>query len=241
MKKLFILPGIFTLLAVQAVLAQDTTSTKLQLHPTDDKAHAKFTVTDFNNVPEQGAIIKILSTDQTYKTQGVADIDGHFETLLPEGKDYAIKIEKFGKVFDMGVMPIPVEDAPLTIEQGLQISVVTKYIRVYKLENVYFDTGKSNIKPESYPSLDKLVFEMKNKPTMVIEIAGHTDNVGDDQNNMRLSQSRAVSAKQYLESKGIASNRLIAKGYGETAPVSTNETPEGRQLNRRTEVKVISE
>jgi OmpA-OmpF porin, OOP family len=112
---------------------------------------------------------------------------------------------------------------------------------VFQLNNVYFDTGKATLKPSSYAELNDLVEYMKLKPSVKIEVAGHTDDVGDDAANMKLSQDRAQAVKAYLMKKGIAADRIVAKGYGETRPVATNETPEGRQKNRRTEVTILSE
>jgi len=75
----------------------------------------------------------------------------------------------------------------------------------------------------------------------VIEISGHTDDVGDDASNLTLSQQRAESVRNYLIKKGIAANRVVAKGYGETMPVTTGTSDEARQKNRRTEVKILSQ
>lgn len=213
-------------------------NTKLKANA--DSAAVVFHVTDFNNIPEQGAVVRILRADKTLLVSGSADIDGNYEVLLPKGQDYTLVVDKFGKSFEMGVMPLP-NEPNLTMMQDLQISLVTKYLRVYKLDNVRFETGKSDIKTESQPALKNVAKEMTANPKMIIEIAGHTDNVGEDQNNMRLSQSRANSAKTYLIELGIPAEKLIAKGYGENMPVADNNTPEGRQQNRRTEIKVIAE
>ena len=114
-----------------------------------------------------------------------------------------------------------------------------KHSKHYILENVYFNTGSAVLKPESFTSLNNLVEVMKLKPTMVIEISGHTDDVGDDALNLELSQKRAESVRNYLIKNGIASNRVTAKGYGETQPIADNSTPEGKAKNRRTEVKIL--
>ncbi len=80
---------------------------------------------------------------------------------------------------------------------------------------------------------------MSHKKTMKIEIGGHSDNVGDKAANEKLSADRAKAVKNYLISKGISADRVDSKGYGDTMPVTSNDTPEGRQKNRRTEVKII--
>ena len=109
------------------------------------------------------------------------------------------------------------------------------------LENVYFETGKSNLKPNSFKALDDLVEILKIKTTMAIEIQGHTDNVGKEEDNLKLSQERANEVRKYLITKGIAETRVSAKGYGQTMPVADNGTETGKAKNRRTSLKVIKE
>lgn len=108
-----------------------------------------------------------------------------------------------------------------------------------KLENVYFDQSQPIIKPQSYPELDKLVNLLKHHPKMIIEIVGHTDNVGDPRMNMYLSELRAKAVSNYLFNKGISPNRLTHKGKGQDQPISANDTEENRQKNRRVEFRVI--
>jgi outer membrane protein OmpA-like peptidoglycan-associated protein len=107
------------------------------------------------------------------------------------------------------------------------------------LEPIQFETGKSTIKAVSYPILDEVVALLNSRKDLRIGVYGHTDSVGADDMNMRLSKDRAAACVRYLVDKGIAGNRLQSEGFGETKPVSTNETPEGRAKNRRTEFKVL--
>lgn len=113
------------------------------------------------------------------------------------------------------------------------------------LDNVYYKFDKHQLEPESYPALDKIVKMMLENPTMEIEISGHTDNKGTDKYNQVLSQLRAEACVDYIVSKGISRNRLVAKGYGESVPIAPNvnddgtDNPEGRKKNRRTEFKVL--
>ena len=109
---------------------------------------------------------------------------------------------------------------------------------IFVLKNLYFDTGQSDIKMVSHEELDRLVRFLKNHPNVTIEIAGHTDGVGDDAHNLQLSQDRAEAVKIYLMDQGIAEVRMEAKGYGEHQPIADNNTEAGRQQNRRTEVKI---
>lgn len=107
------------------------------------------------------------------------------------------------------------------------------------LEDVLYSTGLAVLKTSSYETLNELIQILNAYPSVNIEIGGHTDNVGQPEANLELSQDRARSVYNYLVSEGIAKERLSYKGYGETMPVATNETPAGRKQNRRTEVKIV--
>lgn len=109
----------------------------------------------------------------------------------------------------------------------------------FELKNIFFETDKSELLPQSYRELDKLVQVLNENPNMEIEIHGHTDNQGTDKHNINLSQNRAEAVVNYLRAKEISYNRLAYKGYGDTKPISTNETESGRQLNRRVEFLIL--
>lgn len=105
---------------------------------------------------------------------------------------------------------------------------------------IFYDTARWTIKPVSYPVLDDVVDVLNDHPEItLVEVQGHTDHRGSDSYNMELSQNRAQSAVDYLVSKGIASSRLRAVGYGESQPIATNATAEGMSQNRRTEFVII--
>jgi OOP family OmpA-OmpF porin len=104
------------------------------------------------------------------------------------------------------------------------------------LEGVFFDNNKATLKPESFPVLDKAAIGMKDWGDVKIEVAGYTDSVDSDEHNMKLSQSRAETVRDYLISKGISADRISAKGYGESSPIADNATEEGRAKNRRVEL-----
>lgn len=106
-------------------------------------------------------------------------------------------------------------------------------------DNLEFEVAKDVILEGSKVSLGELAEVLKKKPTWKLEITGHTDNQGDDTANMLLSKKRAEAVKAYLVSQGIDATRLITQYYGETKPIATNDTPEGRQKNRRVEMKVV--
>jgi outer membrane protein OmpA-like peptidoglycan-associated protein len=106
------------------------------------------------------------------------------------------------------------------------------------LYNIYFETDSFRILSASEPELTKLTIFLKNNPQLGVEIQGHTDNTGRPEFNLTLSELRAKSVVEYLVLNGIASSRLQYKGFGETRPVTKNETEEGRSLNRRTTIKI---
>ncbi|MEP7218118.1 MAG: OmpA family protein, partial [Bacteroidota bacterium] len=108
-----------------------------------------------------------------------------------------------------------------------------------RLNNIFFDFAKTTLRDESFPELNRMVITLQENPAMVIEIAGHTDNVGSDESNVALSQNRAAAVESYLASKGIARSRMSVHGYGKTKPLATNDTEDGRQQNRRVEFTII--
>jgi len=110
---------------------------------------------------------------------------------------------------------------------------------VIRLNNVFFESGKWDLRTESYPELDRLVDFLRTNTGVRIALAGHTDNVGADASNLTLSQNRINSVEAYLVAKGIDKARLTAKGFGETRPIATNDTEEGRQQNRRVEFMIV--
>lgn len=129
-------------------------------------------------------------------------------------------------------LPVPIKPDDLTLqklEPGKSIA----------LKNIYFEFDKDELMPRSYVELNKLLKVMRNNPKMSIEIAGHTDALGDDDYNLDLSRRRAESVVKFLISNKVGKSRLRAKGEGESKPIATNETEEGRAQNRRVEFVVI--
>ena len=108
------------------------------------------------------------------------------------------------------------------------------------LFNINFDFDSYRLRRESYPHLDEVAMMMNAFPEMRIKIIGHTDSVGSDSYNQKLSFNRAKSVIRYLQSKGIAKDRMVPEGFGEKYPIDTNSTPEGRFHNRRVEIEVMN-
>ena len=111
---------------------------------------------------------------------------------------------------------------------------------IIKIEGVYFDTDKSDILPQSYHALQQLTTYLNTHPAVQIELRGHTDSQGSTEHNRRLSEARAKAVTEYLIEHGIEPRRLSWKGFGESLPVDTNDTDEGRQHNRRVEYRIVS-
>jgi len=112
--------------------------------------------------------------------------------------------------------------------------------RIVLRQTVFFQTGKAKIKTQSLALLDEVAMAMQDHPTFRVRVEGHTDSVGNDQRNMRLSQARADAVRRYLMSRGISASRLVAVGYGEENPLDDNATEAGRAVNRRVEFHILS-
>jgi len=206
-----------------------------ELSATQDSALMTVSVTNFDGKAHKGITVLFTSKEGGTTFQGESNRDGTFSILLPEGRTYKIKYKAFDETYSYKDFQIPSRRGRITSEFKIQIEPPT----TFELEDVHFESGKAELRRSSYDRLDELVAYLKNKPSVKIEIAGHTDNVGNKQDNKQLSQERAQVVKNYLLENGIDEKRLRAKGYGESEPIATNDTPEGRQQNRRTEVRIL--
>ena len=234
MKKIKIL-SLLLLLSIAVSLAQ-------QLEPTGDKALINVLVTDENENPLESEVVSFISSKNKKIYTGHTDAQGRFSILLPIGDDYDASYKNFTEEIEHNKINIPGERA--LYEINYKISYEPS--RVIVLKNVEYDFNKATLRPSSYKTLNDLVEAMSIKNKMEIEIAGHTDNIGSNEHNLKLSQERANSVRNYLISKGIKANRIIAKGYGTQEPIAPNtnsdgsDNPDGRQQNRRTEVRIIN-
>ena len=193
------------------------------------------TVTDMELNPSPGDKIIFISlkTGKTYTE--ISGKDGKFQIKLPVGSDYEIKIKTFDQEMNYLSMTIPDSDHDSEFDIGIKYEMP----KTYTLKDVLFNTGSAVLMTSSYESLNELAEYLLHKTSITIELAGHTDSDGDDDSNLTLSQKRAETCRNYLIKKGVPSNRITAVGYGETQPVADNDTDYGKQLNRRTEVRVI--
>ncbi|MEX0981726.1 MAG: OmpA family protein [Bacteroidales bacterium] len=165
--------------------------------------------------------------------------DGFYRARIPSPKVYGVEINATGYLYYLDILDLSSLNPDEPVERNFylqRIEVGTKVV----LDNIYFETGKSLLTVDSYEALDQVVRFLENNESVRLEISGHTDNTGSLRINTNLSEARAKAVVDYLIDRGIPSNRLEYKGYADTQPVAGNDTPEGREMNRRVEFKVLS-
>jgi outer membrane protein OmpA-like peptidoglycan-associated protein len=210
-----------------------------KLEATPKAALVDVLVINFDSVAYIGQEIIFTNVATKKRKRKKTNQEGKFQILLPKGHQYSIKFKEVASEYEYSKIDIPKSGDDL-----LAYSMVLTYrpARSFTLENVFFDTGKATLKPNSYTAIDELGEALLAKLSLKIEIAGHTDNQGNSQSNQELSLRRAKSVRNYLIQKHkITPERIIAKGYGDSMPVVKNDSSENRQKNRRTEVKIIEE
>ena len=189
--------------------------------------------------PIEAAIIyRELKTNEEVGSAISNPTTGEYNIVLPYGMNYSFIADKKGF---------------FAVNDNLDATSITEYAEIsrdlfltpievgttVRLNNIFFDFNKATLKEESFPELDRIVGFLKDNQSIEIQVSGHTDNVGSDDYNLKLSDDRSKSVYDYLISKGIEAARLKFKGYGETKPVATNDTEEGKALNRRVEFVVL--
>lgn len=197
--------------------------------------------------------------------QDTTDNSGAFNIKLRKNNDYVLVANKPSYNNKLKYFKASIDTVALTIDKSrvakkdsakkvVQVEKLTADLDINKikdsekfvLDNVYFDTDKDNIRKDALPALNILLSFLTKNPKVKVEISGHTDNHGTEEHNNDLSERRAESVVAWLVEKNIEEKRLVAKGYGESQPIAPNENsdgsdnPEGRALNRRTEIKVLS-
>ncbi len=170
--------------------------------------------------------------------QALSNAEGKFFTRLPAGDKYDFYILGF-KDSSNNVLDIPALGPNSFYKNAFTVKIEFDASKTFVLDNVEFDFGKATLREVSFKTLDELVDYLQRRLDEKIEIGGHTDDIGTEAKNKILSMERAKSIVAYLVSKGIANERLTAKGYGSMQPIEENTTEAGRQKNRRTEVKIL--
>ncbi|SEW17875.1 WD40-like Beta Propeller Repeat [Chitinophaga arvensicola] len=196
--------------------------------------------------PLQGATVTLLDTVRRKTIRKMTlDATGRYTFEVDPQRYYKIVAEKdnyFTKAIYFNT------DSLVRIDSMDNPTLCLKHYEIEKpivLNNIYYDFGKATLRPESKIVLDTVVDMLNDNPKLTIEMSAHTDSVGSVKFNDKLSQERAQSCVDYLISRGVSPERLIAKGYGKSKPIAPNslpnhkDNPEGRQMNRRTEFKVL--
>ena len=190
-------------------------------------------------LPLNNELIVFKSQKNLNEYQAISNEAGIFTTRLPAGDKYEIFIMGFKDSSSYNILDVPSLASNAFYKNPFTVNIEFDAPKTFILDNVEFDFGKSNLRPESYKTLDDLVDYLQRKSTEKIELGGHTDNIGSETKNRSLSLERAKAIVAYLVAKGISEDRLTSKGYGSEFPIEDNRTEEGRQKNRRTEVKIL--
>ncbi|WP_172795590.1 OmpA family protein [Paludibacter jiangxiensis] len=189
--------------------------------------------TDAANKEPLRALVEVtdLSSGQKIQTLYADDVTGKFSVCYPVGKKYGLTVSAKPYLFES----FELGDSSKNVKVALQ--KIAKG-RKTTLRNVYFAFNSWQLQPESMPELKRLGRFLLEYPSVKILIEGHTDNVGTESYNMELSGKRAKAVVDFLMTGGIAADRVNFKGYGATRPLATNDTEQGRALNRRTEIEI---
>ncbi len=199
-------------------------------------------VTDENSNPVDAKLLWFdLSSNMNAGSLTSDPETGNYIITLPNGRNYSYFAEHPGYYSVSNNIDLVSQSdfSELTVDIIMQ-SLQSLQNTLIVLNNIYFDFDKSDLKPESFTELGRVVKFLTDNPNVKIEIAAHTDSKGSEDYNLSLSQKRAESVVSYLSSKGIDPSRLIAKGYGEAVPIGDNNTEEGMAKNRRVEMKVLN-
>src|SRR5215212_7436533 len=191
--------------------------------------------------PLSASLIYETLPEGTLVGNGVSNpMDGAFKMVLPYDKNYSIRAtaEHFFAISENLNLDSLVKSGYKEIHKDLYL-VPIEVGQVVRLNNVFFDFDKWDLRPESFLELNRVVKLLNENPTIEIEMSAHTDSRGSDDYNFKLSDNRARSVMEYIISKGIPASRITSQGYGETKPVVPNDTDENRQLNRRVEFKIL--
>ena len=200
------------------------------LIPNDNLTLLKLKVQTPDSSAIEGQYLKIVDKETKKIFEVITDENGRYDILIPAMKVYQITIENFYVELDEVEMDLP-DETNLTYDYILTINVSNEL-------DISFQTNSYELEASYYPYIDPLLNWLNERKQLSVEIRGHTDNVGSEASNLTLSKNRAQSVVKYLIGKGIDSKRISSKGYGESKPIDTNDTVEGRQKNRRTEVIV---
>ena len=200
-----------------------------------DFTKTKITLKNEFGVPYPNAIIILSSSDTNY----LVNIDNNGEGIidLVQGTEFTVTSYISEEKFEF--------DEIIFIEKNKNINQINidlqfdLYSKIFEIKNLNFESGKFNIQKQYFKDLENLVILLREQINIKIEIAGHTDSIGDNKTNVILSNNRAKSIKSYLVKNGILESRIKCVGYGEKQPITNNSTKEGREKNRRIEIRIL--
>lgn len=216
---------------------------------------------NLGNIVDANIIWEDLETGKKLGSLKSDPDDGKYFIILPQGKNYGVYAEKEGYFPISKNIDLRKEKKGLKLKEDITLYSISDLIgddlelmgtgdltydsfelkekKLIQMNNLFFEYNKSTILKSSFSELDRVVYLLKNYPIDLVEVAGHTDSVGNEEYNLTLSDKRASAVLDYIVKKGIAKEKLVSKGYGKHEPVATNETEEGRKLNRRVELRIL--
>ena len=165
-----------------------------------------------------------------------------YEAWLAQQNSYYMSNIRNGEEdpFKGQLLDLEIANRATELKSEFNSAIAADELSTINLKNVFFESGKAILQDKSQWELDNVASLLKANPNVKVELSGHTDSQGDDSNNMSLSIARAQAAYDYLTNKGVNTSNMTSKGYGENSPIETNETAEGRKINRRTELKILA-
>jgi outer membrane protein OmpA-like peptidoglycan-associated protein/tetratricopeptide (TPR) repeat protein len=201
---------------------------------------------DMESILDVKIVVKDNNTGELLNTYTTSSDVGFYYIVLEKGRNYNISFEAPGYLFQSQNVDIPKKPEHVEIPKSVKLERIQKGAKM-TLNNIFFDKNKAVLRKQSMVEIDAVYKLMKEKPELVMEISGHTDNQGNDATNKKLSLDRAKAVVTFLTKKGIPAKRLVAKGYGKSQPVAENNLPDGKpdlkgqQLNRRVEMKILED
>lgn len=190
-------------------------------------------------LPVPMAMILVRNAIGIAQKEVQADAEGNYRVCLPFGQ-YEFSTTAKGYFFHLSEINITdsMYQDGLDYQHDIWLDPLIPGAKIV-LENIYYDVDKATLRAESIEELERLLEVMETNPELVVEISGHTDSDGSDEHNETLSHNRAQSVVNFLQEKGVYDARMVARGYGENEPIAPNDNKENKQLNRRTEFKVL--
>jgi outer membrane protein OmpA-like peptidoglycan-associated protein len=215
---------LFFSLSFQCLIAQNFDYTK-----------TKITLKNEFGIPYQNAKIILSSSDTNY----LVNINSNGEGIINivQGVEFIVTSYINEEKYEFEEL-IFIGKNKNIYEASIDLQL-DSYTKIFEIKNLNFESGKYNIQNQYYKNLENLVLLLKEEINIKIEIAGHTDSIGDNKTNLILSENRSKSVKSYLVTKGIDESRIKCVGYGENQPITNNSSIEGREKNRRIEIRIL--